>query len=147
MPTNRPNKTKKNKKPKHAAMTGRPVKRGPKLSNRGNRVSAEIGATVRMRAEAEAAIAQARKSHERLRQAIDILPQGIVFLDAGGRYILWNKKHSEIYSRSSDLFEPGARLQDTIRIGVERGGYPDAIGREEAWIAERLNRLYQPGEA
>ena len=107
---------------------------------------AEIGEIVRTRAEAEAAIADARKSHERLREAIDILPQGIVFLDAEGRYILWNKKYAEIYSRSSDLFVPGARLQDTIRIGVERGDYPEAIGREEEWIAERLKKLYQPGE-
>ncbi len=101
---------------------------------------------MRARAEAETAIAEARKSHERLREAIDILPQGIVFLDAEGRYILWNKKYSEIYNRSSDLFKPGARLQDTIRIGVERGDYPEAIGREEEWIAERLTKLHQPGE-
>ena len=107
---------------------------------------AEIGEIVRKRAEAEAAIAEARKSHERLREAIDILPQGIVFLDADGRYILWNKKYAEIYNRSADLFEPGARLEDTIRIGVARGDYPEAIGREEEWIAERLARLYQPGE-
>ena len=127
-------------------MPGRPAKPSPKLSGGSRRVSAEIGEIVRKRAEAEAAIAEARKSHERLREAIDILPQGIVFLDADGRYILWNKKYSEIYSRSSDLFEPGARLQDTIRIGVERGDYPEAIGREEEWIAERLARLYQPGE-
>ena len=100
---------------------------------------------MRKRAEAEAAIAEARKSHERLREAIDILPQGIVFLDAEGRYILWNKKYAEIYSRSADLFEPGARLEDTLRIGVARGEYPEAIGREEEWIAERLSRLYQPG--
>jgi diguanylate cyclase (GGDEF)-like protein/PAS domain S-box-containing protein len=141
MPIGRPKKTKKASKPKRVAMARRaPVKRGRKLP------VSEIGATVRMRAEAAAAIAQARTSHERLRQAIDILPQGIVFLDADGRYILWNKKYSEIYSRSSDLFEPGARLQDTIRIGVERGDYPEAIGREEEWLAERLTRLYQPGE-
>jgi diguanylate cyclase (GGDEF)-like protein/PAS domain S-box-containing protein len=136
------------KKPKHAAIArtpGRPGRPIPKLSA-GNRVSVEIGELVRKRAEAEAAIADARKSHERLREAIDILPQGIVFLDAEGRYILWNKKYSEIYSRSSDLFQPGARLQDTIRIGVERGDYPEAIGREEEWITERLARLYQPGE-
>jgi len=136
------------KKPKHAAVArtpGRPGKPIPKLSA-GNRVSVEIGELVRKRAEAEAAIADARKSHERLREAINILPQGIVFLDAEGRYILWNKKYSEIYSRSSDLFQPGARLQDTIRIGVERGDYPEAIGREEQWIAERLAKLYQPGE-
>jgi diguanylate cyclase (GGDEF)-like protein/PAS domain S-box-containing protein len=137
------------KKTKHAAINrtpGRPAKPSPKLSGGSRRVSSEIGEIVRKRAEAEAAIADARKSHERLREAIDILPQGIVFLDADGRYILWNKKYSEIYSRSSDLFEPGARLQDTIRIGVERGDYPEAIGREEEWIAERLTKLYQPGE-
>ena len=108
-------------------------------------MASEIGEIVRKRAEADAAIADARRSHERLREAIDILPQGIVFLDAEGRYILWNKKYAEIYSRSSDLFEPGARLRDTIRIGVARGDYPEAIGREEEWIAERLAKLYQPG--
>src|ERR1700687_675967 len=137
------------KKLKHAAITripGRPAKPRPKLLSSSRRVSAEIGEIVRKRAEAEAAIADARRSHERLREAIDILPQGIVFLDADGRYILWNKKYSEIYNRSTDLFRPGARLQDTIRVGVERGDYPEAIGREEEWIAERLARLYQPGD-
>jgi diguanylate cyclase (GGDEF)-like protein/PAS domain S-box-containing protein len=142
---------KKSKNTKQAAIARvvspvRPAKSGPKRSGRNRHGAAESGEIARMRAEAEAAVADARKSHERLREAIDILPQGIVFLDADGRYILWNKKYSEIYSRSSDLFKPGARLQDTIRIGVERGDYPEAIGREEEWIAERLTRLYQPGE-
>ena len=100
---------------------------------------------LRRRAEAEAAIAEARKSHERLRQAIDILPQGIVFLDAEGRYVLWNKKYAEIYSKTADLFEEGARLEDTLRIGVARGDYPEAAGHEDEWIAERLQKLYQPG--
>src|SRR6202043_3868409 len=146
MPKNRQKTAKKLKRAAIARIPGRPAKPGPKLSGKIRRVSVEIGEIVRKRAQAEAAIADARKSHERLREAIDILPQGIVFLDADGRYILWNKKYSEIYSRSSDLFEPGARLQDTIRIGVERGDYPEAIGREEEWVAERLARLYQPGE-
>src|SRR6201996_8765082 len=146
MPKNRP---KTAKKLKHAAIArnpGRPAKPSPKLSGKIRRVSVEIGEIVRKRAQAEAAIAEARKSHERLREAIDILPQGIVFLDADGRYILWNKKYAEIYSRSADLFEPGARLADTIRVGVARGDYPEAVGREEEWIAERLARLSQAGE-
>jgi diguanylate cyclase (GGDEF)-like protein/PAS domain S-box-containing protein len=148
MPTSPAKKTKKSKRAagSRTALTSQAVKRSPKRANRSRPVSAELGEIMRMRAEAEAAIAEARKSHERLREAIDILPQGIVFLDADGRYILWNKKYSEIYSRSSDLFVPGARLQDTIRIGVERGDYPEAIGREEEWLAERLGRLYEPGE-
>ncbi|KRR29582.1 diguanylate cyclase [Bradyrhizobium retamae] len=104
------------------------------------------GEAVRKAAEVKAALAEARKSHERLREAIDILPQGIVFLDADGRYILWNKKYAEMYSRSSDLFRPGVRLEDTIRVGIARGDYPEAIGREEEWIAARLKKLFQPGE-
>jgi len=145
MPKVRQKTTKKLKRAAIARIPGRPTKPSPKIPGSRRRVSVEIREIVRNRAEAEAAIAEARKSHERLREAIDILPQGIVFLDADGRYILWNKKYAEIYSRSSDLFEPGARLEDTIRIGVERGDYPEAIGREEEWIAERLARLYQPG--
>ena len=145
MPKVRPKAVKKRKHAAIVRIAGRPAKPSPKLLS-GRRVSAEIGEIVRKRAEAEAAIAEARKSHERLREAFDILPQGIVFLDAEGRYILWNKKYAEIYNRSSDLFEPGARLEDTIRIGVERGDYPEAIGREEEWIAERLKKLYHPGE-
>ena len=97
------------------------------------------------RAVADAALATATAAHERLREALEILPQGIVFLDSEGRYILWNQKYADIYKRSADLFKVGARLQDTLRIGVERGDYPAAAGREEAWIADRLSLLYSPG--
>jgi diguanylate cyclase (GGDEF)-like protein/PAS domain S-box-containing protein len=112
---------------------------------RAPRPPSERDEVLRSRAEAEAAIAEARKFHERLRQAIEILPQGIVFLDAEGRYVLWNKQYAEIYSKTADLFEEGARLEDTLRIGVARGDYPEAAGHEEDWIAERLQKLYQPG--
>ena len=86
----------------------------------------------------------AEKAEARLRAAIDILPEGIVFLDAEGRYILWNQQYADIYKRSADLFQPGAKLEDTLRIGVARGDYPEALGREEQWIKERVERLYNP---
>jgi diguanylate cyclase (GGDEF)-like protein/PAS domain S-box-containing protein len=96
--------------------------------------------------ETEAAVAQARQAHARLRDAIDILPHGLVFLDPRGRYILWNQQYSDIYKRSADLFKVGALLKDTLRVGVERGDYPDALGREEEWMAERLEMLANPRE-
>jgi len=135
-------------KPRQAAIIrhrGRPAKAGSKPPIK-HRCRPPAVAGDNKRAEVDAALAEARKSHERLREAIDILPQGVVFLDAEGRYILWNKTYAEMYSRSSDLFRPGARLEDTIRIGVARGDYPEAIGREEEWIAARLQKLYQPGD-
>jgi CheY-like chemotaxis protein len=88
--------------------------------------------------------AQARMAGDRLREAIDLLPEGVVFLDAEGRYVLWNKRYAEIYHRSADLFSPEARLSDTLREGVARGDYPDAIGCEEAWLADRLDKLLNP---
>ena len=107
----------------------------------------EKTALVRMRAEAQAATAEAQQAHARLREAIDILPHGLVFLDAEGRYILWNQKYADIYKRSADLFKPGAKLADTLRVGVARGDYPEAIGHEEAWIAERVAKLFNPSKA
>ena len=104
-------------------------------------------ALVRMRAEAQAATAQAQQAHARLREAIDILPHGLVFLDAEGRYILWNQKYADIYKRTADLFKPGVKLADTLRVGVERGDYPEAIGHEEEWIKERVAKLFNPSKA
>jgi len=85
--------------------------------------------------------AQAELAEARLRDAIDAIPEGVVFLDAEGRYILWNRRYAEIYHRSADLFRPGARLIDTLREGVRRGDYPDAVGREEQWLAARAAKL------
>ena len=85
--------------------------------------------------------AEARLAEARLRAAIDVLPEGVVFLDAEGRYILWNRRYAEIYHRSADLFRPGARLEDTLIEGIRRGDYPDAVGREQAWLDERMARL------
>ncbi|MGE3302454.1 MAG: putative bifunctional diguanylate cyclase/phosphodiesterase [Hyphomonadaceae bacterium] len=86
----------------------------------------------------------APEARDWLRAAVDAMPEGIVFLDPEGRYILWNERYAEIYKTSADLFKPGVKLADTLRIGVERGDYPEAAGREEEWIAERLARLANP---
>ncbi|MBB4858495.1 diguanylate cyclase (GGDEF)-like protein/PAS domain S-box-containing protein [Novosphingobium chloroacetimidivorans] len=92
----------------------------------------------------EAAMTAANLAEQRLREAIDLLPEGVVFLDAEGRYILWNQQYAKIYSTSADLLERGARFADTLRIGMARGDYPDAIGREEEWLAERLAQMSKP---
>jgi CheY-like chemotaxis protein len=84
---------------------------------------------------------EARLARDRLRDAIEAIPEGVVFLDEEGRYILWNQRYAEIYHRSADLFLPGRRLLDALREGVRRGDYPDAVGREEDWLAERMSKL------
>jgi len=69
------------------------------------------------------------------------MPHGVVLLDRDGRYTLWNSKYAEIYHKSADLFEPGVKLADTLRCGIERGDYPEAVGHEDQWLSERLAKL------
>src|SRR2546430_10057906 len=63
MPKFRPKTTKKLKHTAIVRIPGRPAKPSPKLSGRSRSVATEIGEIVRKRAEAEAAIADARRSH------------------------------------------------------------------------------------
>ncbi len=92
------------------------------------------------------ALERAALAESRLRAAIDALPEGVVFLDPEGRYILWNQRYAEMYHRSADLFAPGRRLADTLAVGVARGDYPEAVGREDEWIAQRLGMMDNPGQ-
>src|SRR5580692_10844977 len=69
MPRSPAKKTTTTSKRASVARVRQSTKSGSKFSGRNRRVSAESGEVLRMRAEAEAAIAEARKSHERLREA------------------------------------------------------------------------------
>ncbi|WP_232495973.1 putative bifunctional diguanylate cyclase/phosphodiesterase [Novosphingobium kaempferiae] len=93
----------------------------------------------------DTALQAASLAETRLREAIEAIPQGLVFLDEEDRYILWNEKYAEIYEKSADLLKPGVKLGDALRIGIARGDYPEALGQEEEWLASRLQHLRQPG--
>jgi len=109
----------------------------------GGRLAALWRGVVRRMARHAVAVAEAEAqlARDRLRDAIEAIPEGVVFLDSEGRYILWNQRYAEIYHRSADLFRPGAKLIDTLAEGVRRGDYPDAVGHEEAWLAARRAKL------
>jgi diguanylate cyclase (GGDEF)-like protein/PAS domain S-box-containing protein len=93
----------------------------------------------------DTALEAASLAEKRLREAIEAMPQGIVFLDEEDRYILWNAKYAQIYEKSADLLQPGVKLADALRIGIERGDYPEAAGREQEWLDNRIARLRDPG--
>ncbi len=80
----------------------------------------------------------------RMRDAIESLADGFALYDAADRLLMSNRRYRLIYSESSDLLVPGAKFADVIRKGVERGQYPAAEGREEEWIAERVDLHQNP---
>jgi signal transduction histidine kinase/CheY-like chemotaxis protein len=109
------------------------------------RVNLRGGGTQRLRVAERQARSQAALAERRLRDALDALPEGIVLLDAKGRYIHWNRRYAQIYNASADTLRVGRRLADALKVGVARGVYPEARGREDAWVAERLSWLAGPG--
>lgn len=96
------------------------------------------------KANAERAELTARSAHTRLTEALDIVPEGIAILDADDRYVMWNKRYAELYADSSQAIIAGMSFEEVLRFGLARQQYPDAIGREEEWLIERLTRHAQP---
>ncbi len=80
------------------------------------------------------------QSHSRLLDAFEVVPEGLVLLDAERRYVLWNRRFLEIYEIGKDKIAVGGSFAESVRTNVERGLFLDAKGREKAWLAERLDR-------
>lgn len=83
--------------------------------------------------------AELEKAHNRFKEAIDILPEGLVILDANNRYVAWNKRYAEIYSRSADMLSVGGNFEGVVQASLERDLQSEARGGEEASTAEKSN--------
>lgn len=79
-------------------------------------------------------------SQKRLWDAIEALPDAFVMYDKENRLVVCNSKYKELYSASAPAIFPNAKFEDIMRFGIENGQYPEAEGREEAWLKERLDR-------
>ncbi|MEY4982979.1 MAG: hypothetical protein RIR62_1245, partial [Pseudomonadota bacterium] len=74
----------------------------------------------------------------RLLAALDALPDGFVLFDSDDRLVHCNRSYRELYPLSAPVMQAGMRFEDILRHGLAQGQHPDAAGREEAWLAERL---------
>lgn len=88
--------------------------------------------------------AEAVDSKKQLIEAIESLTEGFVLYDADDRMVICNNKYRQIYSATEDLLVTGAKFEDQIRASAYRGQIADAIGREEQWVRERVERHKNP---
>jgi len=79
-----------------------------------------------------------RENERILRAAIDALDEAFVLYDPQDRLVFCNDKYKATYAISADVIVPGASFEHIIRTGAERGQYADAVGRVDAWVAERM---------
>lgn len=86
---------------------------------------------------------QAEKSERILRESIEALNEAFALYDPQDRLVYCNEKYRQVYAYSADLLRPGVAFTDVIRHGAENGQYPEAAGRVEAWIEERMQTRRQ----
>ena len=73
-----------------------------------------------------------------LLEAVQAMPDGVGVYDADDRLILWNRQYGEIHPHLAPVLRPGVTFREILQVGLKAGVYQDAVGREEAWITQRL---------
>ncbi|MCH9053471.1 MAG: PAS domain-containing protein [Proteobacteria bacterium] len=86
----------------------------------------------------------ALSTEEQLALAIEALTEHVVLFDAEDRIVLANRAWRELNKEVAESTKPGARFEDHLRALIEKGLLPEAAGREEAWLCERMERHLNP---
>lgn len=84
-----------------------------------------------------------RRVTRQLRDAIEVLPDGFVVFDRDDRLVMCNRQYKAFYAKSAEAMFPGNSFENILRHGLKNGQYPEAKGREEEWLRERLERHQQ----
>ncbi|MFZ4289824.1 diguanylate cyclase domain-containing protein [Variovorax sp. HJSM1_2] len=92
----------------------------------------------------ERALAQARSEAERaqaqLYEALEAVPIGLELFDEQDRLVYFNKRMAEWRPHFSLAEARGKTYAELVRMSLKFGEPAEAIGREEEWLAERLQR-------
>jgi PAS domain S-box-containing protein len=104
----------------------------------------DISRTRQAKAELRDAAAEASRARELLEAAVGVLPDAFVVFDADDRLVLCNERFRTIHTHCAPMIAPGARFEDILRASARAGEVTEAVGREEEWIAERLEAHGRP---
>ena len=86
-----------------------------------------------------------RKLSQAVLEAIDNLQEVFVLFDRDDRIVLANRLWRERNAGIEEFTRRGVRFEDYIRAVARAGLSPRAAGREQKWVAERMERHRNPG--
>jgi len=89
---------------------------------------------------------RARSAQERLALAIEALSENFVLFDADDRIVISNQAWRNLGTDVAEWTQPGTPFVDHLHAAVRAHLIPEAVGREEEWIEERLARHRNPGK-
>lgn len=81
---------------------------------------------------------QRERLRDVLQHSLDAMNEGFVLYDKKDRLVMWNERARRTHSPSAQAARPGTSFERILRLEVADGHFPEAIGREEEWIAMRL---------
>jgi len=79
----------------------------------------------------------------RIWAAIEAIPDGFVLFDREERLLAFNHRYREMFPDSAEVMVPGVSFEELLRHGLRKGHVPEAIGREDEWLADRLVQMRQ----
>lgn len=85
-----------------------------------------------------------QKTQERLKSAVDSLQEGFALFDADDNLIAYNESYAAFNPGIEEAYKKGITFIELLRKTVASGLYPDAIGREQAYIQERMAHHKNP---
>ena len=83
--------------------------------------------------------ARAAQALARLRDAVESLADPFYLWDAEERLVVANNAATKV--AGGDILTPGVRLEDVLAHRARLGLFPGAIGREDAYVRERLAQI------
>jgi PAS domain S-box-containing protein len=92
---------------------------------------------------AHQALREAESAKKILEHALNSTSEGFALFDAEDRLVICNDVLHEMYKSHAEVIKQGSKFEDILRTGLARGAYPDAVGVEEIWLADRLEKHRQ----
>ncbi len=89
-------------------------------------------------------ISELKYAETRLRDAIETVQDGFILCDANDRIVTMNSAFRDFIDIDPKFFEPGTTFEEMTREMTLQDINSDAIGREEEWIAERMEAHRNP---
>jgi PAS domain S-box-containing protein len=86
----------------------------------------------------------AQAAGDRLAAAVESLSENFALFDADDRLVLCNRRFRDMNQAVAETTRPGVPFETHIRAIVAAGLVPEAEGRPEEWIRERLDRHRNP---
>lgn len=84
------------------------------------------------------------EANRRLQFIIDMLPQAICVFDPEDRYVLWNKRYSDLYADIAQSLRPGIPFEEILKISLASGEMSEVIGDGDLWLKQRMEKFRRP---